>query len=427
MMSDCDVVVVGAGAAGLSAGRRLIEAGLDVRVVEAAARRGGRAFTDTTTFGMAFDRGCHWLHSASVNPYRAIADDLGFAYERRASRRSMRLFVGGRQADEAIRAEAMDAIDAGFAAADAAGAAGRDVAVSEVVDRAGRWYPLVDHWMRVLSSLDPHEISTLDLSRYADTHENYPVRDGYGALVLAHGAAVPVALETAATAIDLSGRTVRVDTTKGAITARAVIVTVSTSVLAAGAIRFTPELPAGLQEAIAACPLGAAEKVVFQLDGLVPDLPDTSYLECFDPDRPEKKPINFTVNPFGRAMAIGQLGGSLARDLEAEGEAAMLAFGREGLTDAFGSGIVRRIVRASATRWVSDPLIRGAYSCALPGKGDLRRRLADPVDGRLFLAGEAVSDHAFSTAHGAHLSGIAAAEKVAATLHGNRMAVSEPS
>jgi monoamine oxidase len=101
-MATYDLVIVGAGAAGLSAAKRARERGLDVVVFEAMDRIGGRAHTDTSVFGIPWDRGCHWLHSASVNPMRELADAYGFRYRnsyppatartKPASPRSMRRF-----------------------------------------------------------------------------------------------------------------------------------------------------------------------------------------------------------------------------------------------------------------------------------------------------------------------------------------------
>ena len=68
------------------------------------------------------------------------------------------------------------------------------------------------------------------------------------------------------------------------------------------------------------------------------------------------------------------------------------------------------------TAWRGDPWVRGAYSAALPGQATQRRRLAEPLDGRLFFAGEATSTGFYSTAHGAHLTGIDTAQEVAKAL-----------
>lgn len=408
-MIETDVVVVGAGAAGLAAASRLQAAGLRFVLIEAKHRVGGRAFTDTATFGVPFDRGCHWLHSGSLNPFTAIADRLGFHYERHPAKKR-RLFLAGREADEATREAAVASINEAFAATIAAGAAGRDVAMSEVIDVPAPWQRLVDHWIGLMSSLPPEEISTLDFARYRDTYENWPVNEGFGALVVANGAGVPVSLGVRVKAIDWSGAGVVVATDAGDIRARRAIVTVSTTVLARGGIRFTPALPDDLADAIEGCTLGHAEKIVFRFDRPVEGFAATSYAEAYEPDQPDRAPINFVVNPFGRPLAVGHIGGALSAEVVRAGEAAMIDFGRTALADVFGSDIERRIVAATVTAWSADPDIGGAYSSARPGKAAARERLAQPVGDRLHLAGEASAGEFFSTAHGAHLSGIAAAD-----------------
>jgi monoamine oxidase len=408
-MIETDVVVVGAGAAGLAAAVRLQAAGVPFVLLEAKHRVGGRAFTDTGTFGVPFDRGCHWLHSASINPLTAVADRLGFHYQRQPAKKR-RLFLAGREADDATRDAAGAAVAAAFEAANEAGRAGRDVAMSEVIDTASPFHRLVVHWTGLMSSLPPEDISTLDFADYRDTYENWPVAEGYGALVVAAGAGVPVSLGVRVRAVDWSGTGVVVTTDDGELRAKRAIVTVSTTVLARGGIRFTPSLPAGLAEAIDACTLGHAEKIVFRFDRPIEGFGPTSYADTFEPDRPERAPINFVVNPFGHPLAVGHVGGDFSEQIAREGAAAMIDFGRAALVDIFGADIGRRILAATVTTWSADPDIGGAYSSARPGKGALRDRLAHPVGDRLRFAGEASAGPFFSTAHGAHLSGIEAAD-----------------
>lgn len=417
-MSQTDVLVVGAGAAGLAAGERLNAERADFVVLEAADRIGGRAWSDSSVFGVPFDRGCHWLHSASVNPFRPIADALGYRYLVRKSRRAAHLFLKDQLADEATRRAAWDAVETAFRDAHAAGERGLDVPASEAIDPPDDWRRMVVHWMGLLSAFAPEDISTLDLARYADTGENWPVLDGYGALVAAAGRDVPVRTGVAVKAIDWSGKGVRADTTAGTIEAKSAIVTVSTNVLSGGGIRFTPDLPVDFAEALAACPVGYAEKVAISFANKLPGLDPSAYVDTLDPTDPDRPAINFTVeeDSEGRPMAVGQLGGNVARDLEKAGEAAMVDFALAALADAFGSGIRSQVHRTSTTRWSSDPLVRGAYSCAMPGQADRRRRLADPVGARLFFAGEATSPDAYSTAHGARLTGLAAAGRALAAI-----------
>lgn len=414
-MTDTDIVVVGAGAAGLAAGERLAELGVDFLVLEAAERIGGRAYTETASFGVPFDHGCHWLHSASKNPFREIADRIGHRYLKRTSRRAAHMFLKDRPASEAERTAAWNAVEAAFAASERAGRLGRDVAASEVIDPPEDWARMAAHWLRLLSSLDAEEISTLDLARYSDTGENWPVLDGYGALVAAAGRAVPVRTGTPVTAIDWSGPGVTVTTEAGTIRAKAVIVTVSTNVLASGAIRFSPALPAAHADAIAACPCGYAEKVALGFDRPFPGLEEVAYIDTLDPGDPDRSAVNFTVypDPDGHPVAVGQLGGTVSRDLERAGEAAMVDFALAALVDAFGSDLKGHLRATKVTRWASDPWVRGAYSCALPGRAIRRLVLADPVAERVFFAGEATSAEAYSTAHGARWSGLRAADMAA--------------
>jgi monoamine oxidase len=104
-MSACDLIVVGAGAAGLAAARRARAQGLAVTVLEAKQRIGGRACTDTASLGIPWERGANWLHDAERNLFRRYADEADFYYERKMVERH--LWSGGRF-DGALRA-ALDA------------------------------------------------------------------------------------------------------------------------------------------------------------------------------------------------------------------------------------------------------------------------------------------------------------------------------
>jgi monoamine oxidase len=79
---DFDVVIVGAGAAGIAACRRLSAAKLRVVALEARNRLGGRACTVPTMHGKPVDLGCEWLHSAEINPWSAVAVELGFVIDK---------------------------------------------------------------------------------------------------------------------------------------------------------------------------------------------------------------------------------------------------------------------------------------------------------------------------------------------------------
>lgn len=407
--SNVDVVIVGAGAAGLGAARAAGALGLGFTVVEAMDRIGGRAHTESTTFGHPFDLGCHWLHSADVNPFTEIADSYGIRYD--SGRPPSKAHLGDRWATDAESAEITAFVAESWARLERAGTEGRDVSAAEVVDRGHRWIApfrtaVGGEWSAALE-----DVSTLDDAAYRDTDNNWPVIDGYGALVARHAKGIPVTLGNPVRRIEWDGDGVRVETAQGVISCRAVIVTASTKVIQDGVIEFSPELPLWKREAYDAVRLGNANKVAFQIDGRLLGVDDYTSVWV---KMGEDQGMWFQMRPFGRDLASGFLAGPLGAELERAGPAAMLAAGREALAKVYGSEILSHIGASTCSAWQSEPWVRGAYGAALPGQAHRRKDLATPIDGKLFFAGEAVSLDFFSTAHGAHLTGIAAAEAVAA-------------
>jgi len=351
-MTEVDVVVVGAGAAGIAAARRLVAHGATVAVVKARARVGGRAHTDPVAFpGIPFDRGAHWLHAAGRNPLRAHADRLGFRYDSRVSFRTGVLLTGGGAQAPADAAQA-----AVRAALDRAVARGQreDVALSTCLDPGDVWHRLVWRTLSQMVGADPDLCSTRDLARYEDPGEDWPVEDGYGALVARLAEGLPLTLVSPDTLIDLRGPRAVVETARGSLTARAVIVTLPTTVLARRGIAFAPALPPEVEAALHDCPLGQFEKIALALDRPLPDLAQI-YADVIDGPPLGREPVNLHVQPFGRPLVVAHLGGRAAAMLVAEGEAAMAAAGREVAAHAFGSAILPRIRAVAVTQWAADP------------------------------------------------------------------------
>ena len=125
---------------------------------------------------------------------------------------------------------------------------------------------------------------------------------------------------------------------------------------------------------------------------------------------------SYQLRPIGRPLIACFYGGRWARTLEAEGPTGMAAFAIEELARHLGADIRHHVTRLATTAWAQDPFARGSYSYALPGHAEDRAVLAAPVENRLFFAGEACSPNFFSTAHGAWLTGLQAAEAALRTL-----------
>lgn len=418
MNAEYDVVIIGSGAAGIGAGRVVRQTGSRFCLLEAKERTGGRAWTDASTFdGVPWDRGCHWLHDASQNPLRKLADEMGAAYDSGFSFRKTPIITALGAAEESGRSF----IEEGLDRIDEAGRNGLDVPAAEVLQdlERSRWYPVFVHTLGLITSAAPEELSTLDYSRGIDAEEDYPVRDGLGALVVGLGRGLPIHRQTRVTHVDWSGRTLRITTEKGEVRANRMILTVSTSVLDAGRIRFTPSMPVAIAEAVSNCPLGCCEKVAVLLDRPVRDERDGSdFVVVAGAAGESTVPVTLFIQPFGRPLVIAELAGSYMPDLLAEGSRGLVDAAIRAMIDVFGHDIRRKVLEAAATEWTTDPDTLGAYSYARPGRAAARPILSQPIGERIFLAGEAASVDAFSTCHGAYQSGTEAANRALASLAG---------
>ncbi|MBV9394676.1 MAG: FAD-dependent oxidoreductase [Methylobacteriaceae bacterium] len=406
--SEVDVAVIGAGAAGLAAAHGLAAAGIDVLLVEARDRIGGRAWTLREGQPCPLDLGCGWLHSADLNPWVKIAEERGFEIDKSPppwARRSREMgFAPGEYADFSR------AVDLFWDRLEEAKDAEPDPPASAFVEAGSRWTALLESISTYYSGAALERVSTRDIGRYVDTGVNWRVVEGYGALIAAYGAALPVAFDAPVTAIDHSGARVKIETPRGTISARAAIVTLPTDVLASGTIAFWPPVDDKLHAA-AHLPLGLADKLFFRLHR-PEDFPNgTHFFGAID-----ELTASYDVRPHGCPIIECYFGGSLAADLERGGAAAFESYAREQLTRHLGAHVVASLSAIACTSWRSDPFARGSYSHALPGHADDRFVLAAAVGDRLFFAGEACSPEFFSTAHGAYLTGIEAARHAIARL-----------
>ncbi|MGH6933762.1 MAG: flavin monoamine oxidase family protein, partial [Dongiaceae bacterium] len=323
------------------------------------------------------------------------------------------LWLDGRWATQEERASLEAFYDRSHAAILAAAKADPGRSIADAMDRDNIWTPLLDYWTTLGSATDSDQVSVEDPFNYVDTDENWPIREGFGALIARFGAGLPVALNCAVRRIDWGGHDVILETAKGTVRARRALITVSTGVLGAGDIRFEPELPDWKLAAIAGLPLGTHNRIglLFDRDVFGPHCSEGGTFWLRD-----DIPTAISLRPFNQNYVVALTGGRHAVWLEKAGQNAAIDFAEEKLRKIFGAEITRHVTRRIVTAWHGDPWVRGSYSAALPGQGHQRAELARPIDGRLFFAGEATSSDAHATAHGAYLSGVAAIDSIAAGL-----------
>lgn len=409
-----DVVVIGAGAAGIAAARRVIASGRSVQVIEAADRIGGRAFTDTATFGVPYDHGCAWLQGPSDLPHLKAARDLGMTLHNHDTARDV-FYVGDSRASRTAQSQ----YDRAYARLQTALDTDADVSAASLAPLTHPMDAVAHTWTGPMDfGVDLADLSTADVNAYPDFDVNYLVREGLGSLVAHLGRALPVRLKTAATGVDWSGAGVRVHTTQGTIDARAVIVTVSTGVLASGAIDFTPPLPASKAQAIDDVPMGLLTRIGLQFDGARFGLSENDFLTYAVPNQLPAKASYFLTFPTGHDIVVGFVGGQFGWDLSRAGQAAAVDFALGEFVKMMGADARKHVVKGHMSGWADNPLTLGAYSAARPGKAASRDVLAQPLGDRVFFAGEALAGGYIALMSGAHLSGDAVARDVVATLGG---------
>ena len=409
MSCATDVIVIGAGAAGLAAARALGQAGLQVVVLEADSHIGGRAYTEIMPDGSTFDLGCHWMHSASLNPFVQTADALGVRYERRDGYGRCGYFRDGEWLDDQEIATGQRAMKRREEAMAKAWKQGRDQSVMETVERESPWTEVLDYWDSMDTSSDVDQISIGDIVSYNDTEENWPVIDGYGALVARWAADVPVQLNTAATAIRWGNSGVSVETRRGALHAKCAVIAVSTGVLGSGDIRFWPELPAEKGQAIEALPLGNYNRIRLVIDRhlFADDVPERVVVE-----QPGNPPMQLSVRPYGFDCVIGIVAGRYADWLERAGPGAAREAVTRALCETFGANMRSQIKSDRQSAWRGNAFVRGAYSTSAPGQFHQRAVLSQTIQNKLFFCGEATSTDHFCTCHGARMTGERVAREV---------------
>ncbi len=389
--ADYDVVIVGAGAAGIAAAQTLKKAGRSYVIVEALDRIGGRAWTDSRTFGVPFDIGCAWLHAGNNNPFKGFAEKLrvplhehsldlnGLYYgpERQSAEMLARVHAAEEEIGKQIKA---------------ACAAGEDVAASTVATQSERPFDAARTYMGPMdAAVDFRDFSTADDCHLAEYDPNYLVPTGFGDLVARVAAlegGVAAHTGTRVTAIRYDGHGVKVSVegrSAGTISAKAAIVTVSTGVLATNAISFYPALPAATRDAIAGLPMGLLTKIPLLLHEKIDGGDIKPYQNILDESAADNRDIYFLAWPFDTRLMVGFAGGQFAWDLAKAGQRAAVDFATARLKDLFGSS-VPAVERGIMTPWGTHPRTLGAYSAASPGHYAARAALAEPVDERVYFA-----------------------------------------
>jgi monoamine oxidase len=407
--ADVDVAIIGAGAAGIAAARRILAANRRLVMLEASNRIGGRCVTDSAIFGEPFDLGAHWVHRPDGNPPGGSASTVGLDVY--AAPRGQAVRIGPRNARDAELEGFLSAlVRSRRAIADAGKSRIDGPAVRALPADLGDWRATMEFMLGpFVCGKDLSALSVVDLARMPERDNDAFCRQGYGALIAKLAAGLPMRLSTPVTRVEWDRNGVDVVTSKGSLRSRAVIVTASTNVLAAEKIVFKPELTRRQLDAAAALTLGSYDHIAFDMPRNPLNLQRDDLV--FEKSSGQRTAA-LLANVSGSSLHLIDVGGDFGRELSAKGSAAMIEFAQDWMAALFGSSTKKAIKRSYATRWNEEPFVLGAMSAATLGGADARRILAEPIGGRIWLAGEALHETQWGTVNGAWESGQRTAEAV---------------
>lgn len=411
---NVDVVIIGAGMAGLAAAEELMAQGKSVVVLEAHDRVGGRTEVDTQTFGgNAFDVGAAWLHAADENPLTPIAEKLGFTTA--LDEAPSLAFDGVHHPAENIQEfeKAKEIVAEAWAQA---GRAGKDIPVSEVTPDAGPWTGAAVGFLGPLHmGRDPRNISAVDFATTAEEVGDRYVKEGFGAVVSSFGHGVPVRLNSAVAQVKHTPSGAEVKTWGGRVyRAKTVLCTASTNVMSAGKIAFDPPLPDWKKEAFEAVPLASFNKVALQFSRDV--FPNTEHGAHVRDLSAADEALDFVVQPTGMPVVVALMGGDFSRKMARAGEDKAIELALSRLEKMYGPQVREAFVKGRTTDWDNDPWAMGSFSCLKPGYAGARKDIEKPVGKTLYFAGEAGDEFWAGCVPGAYLSGRRAAERIVGRL-----------
>ena len=433
VMNQAQVLIIGAGIAGLAAARELKSQGIEVTILEGRSRIGGRVYSDRSLNNLPLDMGASWIHGIDNNPIYKLAQS-GNIKTLETDYEEIELYSNNKflsdQEQEIIDRRLEDILkEARKIRKKRSGQNQADIslrtAIEEVIINGNR--QLFAQQLRELdyaiNTTIEHEYAAdvTNLSLYYwdqawDQDSEIDGKDvlfpgGYSQIIDLVAQNLDIKLNQIVKKITYNNQGVVVTTNQGNFSADKVIITLPLGVLKKGSVEFSPQLPEPKVNAINRLGMGVLNKLYLQFPQVFWDK-ETHLLGYISANKGEwAEWINiyrYTKQP----ILLGFNAGSFGKAIELLSDKEIINQAMQTLRQMYGS----QIPDPSGfllTRWQQDPFSYGSYSYMATGATlSDRKTLGEPVDNRLFFAGEATSQKHPATVHGAFLSGLEAAKKI---------------
>ncbi len=415
LMTDKTIVIIGAGMAGLAAAKYFKDRNVDVIVLEAQDKVGGRLKTDRT-LGVPFDEGASWIHGPNGNPITSLANNAG-ATTFETDDEEVEIFdIDGNaypdnQFDpeeeqfEAILENFTGSVDQSFAEA-------FYTQYPQYQDNR-LWTYFLSSYLEFDTGGDISELSSLDF--YDDEAfggDDLIITNGFDTIAEFLAQDIDVRLNTPVSEVDYADGKVRIVTDLEDIEADFVLVTVPLGVLKEDVITFTPPLSGGIEQAIDGLKMGAVNKFLCVWDAPFWDT-DLHYIG-FTSEQKGKFSYFINLRTFSDTNALMAFTfGDYSKQTEQMEDAEIISDIMTNLRAIYGTEVPEP-TGFLRTKWSSNPYSFGSYSFATSGvRSSEFSKFEAPIDNKLFFAGEHTSRDYRGTVHGAYLTGIRAAEQIA--------------